>query len=403
MRELLRLWRRVEGLRVAAGVTGQWKELLGDDLATLEPYLKPEQQLATTYQCPHPVHDDCPRRVIHRGGDDYVAVCGNASPQCEPLKLGRIDLVVRSLKAKDWLAAITSGLREANGLEPLDLEVPEGVVTLGTLRRRGRQLAVVWVRREVEDVDNLVRGVRATTGAADLIALLPPTQRKAVDRPLTRGGIVLLAAPKDEDGRLDLYRALDLLDPSYRARRATDPTAIFDDVSIEFAEEPGVRHIVRINGREYGGFRTSDIKFTRFLLLAAARAADPDVDEGGWIDKSKLRGGEDHDRDLEKVRNELYEHQLPGITPAEMKVLIKAKRGSGEVRLAVPPTNITFDESLGRFEFISAKQTEAKQPKKRRTPGMETLEQNLKDGLANSRLLLKDARKLGVPSPGMGE
>jgi len=397
MHDLLRIWRRVEALQVAAGVDEQWTELLGDDLRVLEPYLKPEQQLATSYPCPHPVHDDCPRRVVHHGPGDIVAVCGNASPQCEPLKLTRQQLVIRSLKTKEWIAAVVAELRAANGLDPLDADMPEGVVAVGTLARRGRRLAVVWVRRPVPDVENLARGLRSTLDGRDLVVVLPPSVRGATDRPVAGGGIVLLSAPKDDDGRLDLYRALDLLDPSYRDGRVGNPLAIFDEVRFEFAEEPGVRHVVRINGLEYGGFQKSDLKFTRLLLLAAVRANDADVDDGGWLDKAQLRGGEERDRDVEKLRDELYEHHHPGLTNDELKALIKSKRGTGEVRLAVPPTNIKFDESLRRFEFIGASQTQSKQPKKRCTPGMDDLQRNLADGLANARLLLKAARKIGVP------
>ncbi|MBE0557115.1 MAG: hypothetical protein IH628_07770, partial [Proteobacteria bacterium] len=111
MHELLRIWRRVEALPVTVGVDQDWKDLLGDDLCILESYLKPEQQLATTYTCPHPIYDNCPRRVVHHGPNDIVAVCGNAPPQCDPVKLTRRDLVIRSLSTKDWLVGVAKGLR----------------------------------------------------------------------------------------------------------------------------------------------------------------------------------------------------------------------------------------------------------------------------------------------------
>ncbi len=407
MHELLRIWRRVEALPVTAGVDQDWKDLLGDDLCILEPYLKPEQQLATTYTCPHPVYDNCPRRVVHHGPDDIVAVCGNASPQCEPVKLTRRDLVIRSLSTKEWVTAVTKGLREINGLEVIDLDTPDGVVALGTLNRRGRRLSVVWVRREIDNIEILLRGIRAAVIGGDLVAMLPPGTRGQTDR-LVVPGIVILAVPATDDGDLALYRALDLLDPSYRQHRIEDPNALFDDVRFEFTEEPGLRHVVKINGHEYGGFQKSDIKFARLLLLAAARAKDIDVENGGWIKKARLLGGEDRDRDLEKLRRELHEHSHPGLTNDELKALIKSKKGTGEIRLAVPPMNIKFDESLSRFKFIGASPTKSKQPKKRGTAGMKELERNLAAGLTNARLLLKNARKLGVPSPddvkgGMGE
>jgi len=398
MHDLLRIWRRIEALPVTAGIDQQWRVLLGDDIRLLEPYLMPEQQLATSYPCPDPIYDNCPRRVVQNGTDDIVAVCGNTPPQCEPVTLTRRDLLIRSLNTEKWIAAVTKCLREVNGLDVIELDVPDGVVVLGTLNRRGRRLAVVWVRREIADIENLVRGIRATTGAADLIAVLPPDCRGQTDRPLA-GGVVLLTFYKGDDGRLDLYRALDLLDPTYRQRRIDDPSAIFDDVRLEFGEEPGVRHVVRINGQEYDGFQKSDIKFARLLLLAAARARDADVENGGWINKTQLRGGEDRDRDLEKLRKEFHDHSHPGLTNDELKALIKSKKRTGEIRLAVPPMNIKFDDSLRQFEFIGASRARSKQPNKLRTFGMKELDRNLAEGAANARLVLKDARKLGVPSP----
>lgn len=399
MHDLLRIWRRVEALPVAAGVDEQWAELLGGDLHVLEPYLKPEQQLATSYPCPHPVHDDCPRRVIHHGPGDIIAVCGNAAPQCEPLKLTRQQLVVRSLKTKEWIAAVVGELRAANGLDPLDVEMPEGVVAVGTLARRGRRLAVVWVRAQVADVENLARGLRHMIDARDLIVIQPPDLRGATDRPVVGGGIVLLTPPRSDDGRLDLARALDLLDPSYRTNRATNPQAIFDDVRFEFAEEPGVRHVVRINGLEYGGFQKSDLKFLRLLLLAARRKEDPDVDDGGWLDKFKLQG-DDKDHDLEDVRDELrrLEHAL--VPHEDRAALVKRAPGrEGKVRLAVPPTNITFDPSLAGFTFIGELQSKSKTTKGRPSPGQKARAENFAQRDKVAKKLLDDARKHGVPAP----
>jgi hypothetical protein len=399
MHELLRVWRRVEALPVAAGVDADWKELLGDDLRFIEPYLKPEQQLATSYLCPHPVHDNCPRRVIHHGPDDIVAVCGNASPQCEPLKLTRHDLVVRSLKPKEWIAAIVKGLRAANGLDALELDTPDDVVALGTLARRGRRLAIVWVRREVDGVETLARGIRATLDGADLVVVLPPGVRSSTDRPVAGAAIVLLTAPSNDQGQLDLYRALDILDPSYRERRTTEPTAIFDDVALEFATVPGERHLVRINGHEFGGFQKSDVKYLRLLYLAAARAADADVEGGGWVEKFKLQG-DDKDHDLEAVRVELRKHAHPALSEDERVALVKTSPSrDGRIRLAVPPNRIRFDESLARLLFVGEQQTASKGGKRKKTPGAADLERNLARGQKVAKKLLADARKLGVPGP----
>ncbi|RMH00003.1 MAG: hypothetical protein D6705_01640 [Deltaproteobacteria bacterium] len=398
MHDLLRVWRRIEALHVTAGVDQQWRELLGDDFGLIEPYLRPEQSLATSYPCPHPIHDGCPRRVVHHGPGDIVAVCGNASPQCEPVKLSRRDIVVRTLKIHDWIAALTGGLREANGLDMLDVDTPSGVVSIGVLERRGSRLPVVWIRRALGDVENLVRGIRPTVDGDGLVAVLPSALRGQTDRPLS-GDIVLLTAPETDDGDLALWRALDILDPSYRQRRVTDPLAIFDEVTVEFATVPGERHVVRINGNDFGGFQKSDVKFLRLLYLAAARASDPDTDGGGWLEKWKLQG-DDKDHDIERLRKELEKYHLPDLGPDERKALIKSSpKRDGTIRLAVHPRHVRFDPSLAHLELVGERQTRGKSGKRRRTPGAADLAENLERGRHVALKLLADARKLGVPGP----
>ncbi len=396
MHDLLRSWQKVEALPVAAGIDAQWRELLGDDVRAIEPYLRPEQQLATTYPCPHPIHDGCPRRVVHHGPDDIVAVCGNASRWCEPVKLTRRDLVVRSLKTKEWMAAITEELRAANGLQPLDLEV-EGAVAVGVLARRGRRVAVVWLRREVDNLETVANGIRARLDGLDLALLLPPDLRRAPDRLLADGRIVFLAPPTTGNGDLALWRALDLLDPRYRERRPTDPTAIFDEVMLELATVPGQRHLVRINGHEFGGFQKSDQKFLRLLTLAVARAFDDDVEDGGWIKMVKLQVADEKNKGLEKLRIELRNHDHPDLTEAERAALVKTSpNGDSTVRLALDPHRIVFDASLADFRFIGEQQTKTKSGERRRTPGADELEKNLRHSRAVSKKLVDGIRKLGL-------
>jgi hypothetical protein len=399
MRDLLRTWRRIEALPISAGVDEEWTAWLGDDLPVIKPYLRTEQQPAASYPCPSPAHENCPRRVIEHGPDDIVAVCGNVPRRCEPLNLTRQQLVVRSLKTKEWIAAIAKELRAANGLTELDIETPTGVIAVGALARRGRRLGVVWVREPNGDVENMVRGLRSTLEGRDLIVVLPPGLRGMTDRPVAGGGIVLLTAPKGDDGRLDLYRALDLLDPGYRQNRVSDPLAIFDDVRFEFAEEPGVRHVVRINGLEYGGFQKSDLKFLRLLLLAARRREAPDVDDGGWLEKFKLQG-DDKDHDLEDVRDELRRLDHALVPHDDRGALVKRAPGrGGKVRLAVPPTNISFDPSLAGFIFIGELQSKAKTGKSRPTPGQKARAENFAQRDKVAKKLLDEARKHGVPAP----
>lgn len=396
--DLFRIWQKVESLPIPAGINHQWKKWLGNDFRLLDPYLAPEQKLATAYPCPHPGFENCPRRVVHHGPDDIVAVCGNASPQCEPITLARRDLIVRSLKTKEWLAALTKALRDINGLDAIDLDTPDGVVALGILSRRGRRVAIVWVRRQIDGVETLLRGISATANGNELVAILPPDARGQSDR-LLPPGIVILTAPTTDDGDLALYRALDLFDPGYRQHRVTDQTALFDDTRIEFAEEPSVRHVVRINGQEFGGFQKSDLKFLRLLLLAAARAQDKDVDSGGWLDKFRLQGDE-KDHDLEGLREEFRSHAYPSLSDEERAALVKrSPNRDGKVRLAVPPFNIRFDGSLSGLQFIGEQQTKPKSGKARCTPGQAARADNFARRDQVAKKLLDEIRKLGVPVP----
>ena len=401
MHDLLRIWRRVEAMPVTAGVELQWRELLGDDLHLLKSFLSPEQRLATSYPCPHPVHDGCPRRVVHHGPEDIVAVCGNAAPQCDPLHLRRGDLVIYSLKRPEWIAAITAALREANGLAEADLETPEGVVALGVLARRGKRLPTVWMRDGELDVDTLARALRSRADGDGLIVLLPPGIRRWTDR-TQPDGIVLLAPPESDDGDLALWRALDFIDPSYRQTRIGEPLAIFDEVTLELATVPGERHVVRINGHELGGFQKSDVKFMRLLYLAAARAADPDAEGGGWVKKTKLQD-DDKNHETEAVRFELEKGHHPDLSAQELKALIKTSpKKDKTVRLAVRPERIRFDASLTRLRFVGEQQTQPTSGKRRRTPGAKQLAENLKQGREVAEQLLAAARKLGVPAPAGG-
>lgn len=401
MHDLLRIWRRVEALPVAAGVKLQWRELLGDDLQLIEPYLKPEQRLATSYPCPHPVHDECPRRVVHHGQDNIVAVCGSAAPQCDPVRLNRSDLVVYSLKHEEWLAAVTSALRDVNGLGEVDLDSPDGVVVIGMLARRGKQLLIVWVRDAEGDVETLARAIRSQVEGDGLVVVLPPGTRGWTDRPLP-GGIVLLAPPETDDGDLALWRAMDFIDPAYRQTRVGDPLAVFDEVTLELATVPGERHVVRIDGHELGGFQRSDVKFMRLLYLAAARAADLDVEGGGWVKKTKLQD-DDKNHETEAVRFELEKGHHPRLSSDELKALVKTSpKRNGTVRLAVRPERIRFDESLARLEFVGEQQTQPTSGKRRRTPGAKQLAENLRQGREVAEQLLAAARKLGVPAPAGG-
>ncbi|MBI3184653.1 MAG: hypothetical protein HYZ28_21155 [Myxococcales bacterium] len=393
MREFRRLWRALESAAVPAGVEAEWRERLGPDLERIRSFLKPEQRLAEAFPCPSPGGDHCPRRVVVHAPDDIVAVCGNSPAECPPLRLQRRDLVVYHLDVPAWLGDVAAALRKRNILEQLDAAAGGAILPLGTLSRRGMRLPVVLMLQPVAALNEVCLGLRQKLGGDGLVVLLdqPATSFPASAR------VAVLDIPDNASGDLELWRALDILDPRYRERRPTDPKAIFDEVTLEFSTVPGQRHLVRINGHEFGGFQKSDLKFLRLLYLATVRAFDKDVEEGGWTKMVKLQVADDKAKGLEKLREELRKHDHPQLNEAERAALVKTSPDrNSTVRLALDPHHIVFDASLADFRFVGEQQTTTKSGERRRTPGAAVLEKNLAHSRAVSKKLVDGIRKLGL-------
>jgi hypothetical protein len=328
-----------------------------------------------------------------RTEEGLVGVACPHEPACWPgwQWVAPPDMAEFSCSAEKVFAA----LRELNGLAPLQARLGETIVPVGILMRRSRRIPVVWMLQPADPFEAICLGLKARLGADSLIILLSQTaeQTIGVRQP---GDVVVLDIRDDPSGDLALWRALDAIDPTYRRTRIADAAAIFDDLSVEFVTVPGERHVVRINGHDLGGFRQSDLKFTRLLYLAAARAKDPDVEGGGWMEKWRLHG-DDKDHDIEALRSELTKSPHPNLTPAELKALIKTSPiRDGRIRLAVHPRRIRFDPSLAELTFVADREARGMKGKKRRTPGAEQLHENRRKGLTIAEKLLKAARETGV-------
>jgi hypothetical protein len=189
----------------------------------------------------------------------------------------------------------------------------------------------------------------------------------------------------DVSGDLQLARGLEELTPDYRRRVLSDPTLDLDYVQLRLATRRGERHIVQINGHDFGGFRRSDVKFLRLLLLATARKY---AVNDGWVDKFQLRDGDDKDRALERLRAELTTYEVPGLHGAERKALLRARKG--KLRLGVPPENIVLDESLAALQFVG--------PASSLTGSKVTPKQV--EGLRNAEVLLHDCERLVARAAG---
>lgn len=120
MKKLKRLWHALEATPVLTGVTAAWREAAGEDFDTLAKFLRPMPELATTYPCPEPGGDGCPRGVIVHGPDDIVAVCRQAPRSCDAIALTRADIIAYELD----LPKFAHRLREAFGFTDTNSPTP---------------------------------------------------------------------------------------------------------------------------------------------------------------------------------------------------------------------------------------------------------------------------------------
>lgn len=150
------------------------------------------------------------------------------------------------------------------------------------------------------------------------------------------------------DFKLDLINVYDQFDPVYLASRGRNNGFMFEDVTMEFACEPG-RHEVRILGRVHPAFSSSDKYFSMLLGLAAFRMKDPDVYNGGWIDREVVGIGE-KGKELGDLLKHLGKCSWEDFPAIDVQRLVRSHpEKDGTVRLALDPANITVHPSVRDF------------------------------------------------------
>ncbi|MCK6586481.1 MAG: hypothetical protein L6Q76_02745 [Polyangiaceae bacterium] len=335
------------------------------------------------YEPPGCLHGCLPNVNYDLGAaEGLVAVACPEEPPCWPgwTMVPRTEVEGLRCRSKDVFAKLAARHR----LEPLPKPAPKPFLGVGLTRRRGMSIGVVWLRAPKLGFEQLCRGLRADLGVDGLVVLVAkkqPTSLTALDK------IVPFELDVDATGNLGLDRAIDELTPDYRTRVLDEPMLDLDYVRLRLSTRRE-RHVVELNGQDFGGFRKSDLKFLRLLLLATARKFGPD---DGWIDKSRLRDGSDKDPALNDLRADLGKYDVYGLSEEERKALIRVQRGTGRIRLGVPPENITLDASLAELTFVAPTTTAKKDGTKAKPT------KNQEEGLQNAATLLRDCRRLGAP------
>ncbi|MCI0341371.1 MAG: hypothetical protein L0216_09530 [Planctomycetales bacterium] len=194
MQKIERLWRALETTPVLSGVRAAWKEIAGEGLPALEPFLRPSPDLATTYPCPEPGDDGCPRGVVIHAPDDIVAVCRRSPGSCESLTLTKDDIVVYSLDLAK-LAAHLGALFGLKGDGPAPADGLARTLYLGAYRPVAGLTfpAYLTLQHDREDFAQVVERLAARDGRPFLLVapttdLVAPT---AAELLRTRGAVAL--------------------------------------------------------------------------------------------------------------------------------------------------------------------------------------------------------------------
>lgn len=398
MRTLLRLQQSLEAAPWRRAVLAEWQGHFGQDFGLIRPHLKPTGERAEVYPCPHGGDDGCPR-VVHQRDGGFVAVCGNVPAECAPLPLTKGQLAVLALDSAAALGPVVARVCAEEGLLATEATGLEGLLPLGVLERRVGRTLVVLATPEASTRRGAALELRRAAGA-EAVAVAVAGRREA--RLVGEGHAEL---GFDAPG-LRLHRALKLLWPESWAARAKAKEAVFEDVELDFASEAD-RHVVRLNGELLAAFRVSDAKFARLLRLAAARAAAPDVEEGGWLKKAPHLQLDAAEVDLVDVRNALVADQpdgYAGMTAAERKALLQSSTDRpGMLRLPLNPRHVHFHPSLANLRLLGDKQNEPREEKpakgKRRTSDSGEFARNKTQARARAIKMLGEARALGVPLP----
>jgi hypothetical protein len=101
MQKLNQLWQALERCPGLIAALAFWQEWCGLEFPVVEAFLRPTDELASTYPCPHPTGSECPRSIVDLGDGEYVAVCrdpwkicGDVAVPPKDALLHRIDIAV---------------------------------------------------------------------------------------------------------------------------------------------------------------------------------------------------------------------------------------------------------------------------------------------------------------------
>ena len=338
--------------------------------------------------CPH----GCQLDPFKTEGGKLVVTCPNDPPCFEgTVEISEDDAQFFTIDT----SALVNRIAAANGLKPTnpDLFKVEGCRYCGV--RAVREMwayiylaapdinpSLLYLLREAHSRHREHRVLLLHGLSVDAACAAAARQYEVTLHRLPQGG--------EWDFTLPWMEVADRIDPLYLTDRHSNNNFIYEDVIIELACIPGRRHIVQINGAKCRGFDTSDIAFSRLLLLAAHRKRDANVYFGGWVSRDDVHI-DDKNRRLDILTQALTKCESCGLELDDLTGLIRTNPEKDKtLRLALDPTNIIIAPSILNIRPINDATVKAKSSKPLK-PGQQEHRENMKKAVDEARKLFRQA------------
>ena len=114
------LWSTLAGVPGISNVLPEWQRLLGADFVMASSLFRPTDYRVSSFFCPSPGGNGCPRRVVDYGDGEIIAVCNDEEQGCDNIILRPEDIVVHELDRHKLSTMIAQALDIQPAFSPLE-------------------------------------------------------------------------------------------------------------------------------------------------------------------------------------------------------------------------------------------------------------------------------------------
>ncbi len=104
------LWSAFESVPAESNILPEWQRLLGPDFHIASSFFRPTDYRASSFPCPRPGGDGCPRRVVDYGDGEIIAVCNDEDEGCDDITLSAEDIISHELDRRKMVEVVANAL-----------------------------------------------------------------------------------------------------------------------------------------------------------------------------------------------------------------------------------------------------------------------------------------------------